>query len=41
VSISRMWDGRLSMDETIATDGIPHSHYLGINRAGSETVSFP
>jgi len=29
------------MDEPTATDGISHSDDMGVNRAGSETVSFP
>jgi hypothetical protein len=30
----------LCMDESIATDGIPHSHDLSVNLASSETVPF-
>jgi hypothetical protein len=42
VSFSRKCDEvLLSMDEPTATDGIPHPHVLGVDRAGSEAVFFP
>jgi hypothetical protein len=38
--MSRMCDARLSMDEPIATDGIPLAHDPDMEFAGSEAVSF-